>query len=315
MCCPAFPFRRGDPPRRGQRREDRAGRPLAPHLLRRRRDRQRACGVARARHAALPGGVLPQAARRRHHGQRHAGRRPGAGGARWPPPRRWGWPPCSASCSPRSGAPLAEHGLAISAGVTLYVAASNLVPEFQAKRGWAMPAAVLRWRGGVFVTRLMLGGCGERRTVSWARRVPVPVPGTLPLRHGTSSSRPRASRGADAAPHPRGVRGPAAAPGAGQGARRRDPPRRRGQLHLLGPAGPRQDHARAADRPKHTEREFVEFSAVTEGVPRVREIIKEAEDRRRLGRGHGALLRRDPPLQPGPAGRLPAPRRAGHRSR
>jgi ZIP family zinc transporter/zinc and cadmium transporter len=31
---------------------------------------------------------------------------------------------------------LARHGLALSAGVTLYVAASNLVPEFQAKRGW-----------------------------------------------------------------------------------------------------------------------------------------------------------------------------------
>ncbi len=35
---------------------------------------------------------------------------------------------------------------------------------------------------------------------------------------------------------------------------------------------------------KHTEREFVTFSAVTEGVQRVREILKEAEDRRRLGR-------------------------------
>ncbi len=33
-------------------------------------------------------------------------------------------------------APLARYGLALSAGVTLYVAASNLVPEFQAKRGW-----------------------------------------------------------------------------------------------------------------------------------------------------------------------------------
>jgi zinc transporter ZupT len=31
--------------------------------------------------------------------------------------------------------PLARHGLALSAGVTLYVAASNLVPEFQARRG------------------------------------------------------------------------------------------------------------------------------------------------------------------------------------
>ncbi|HEY4100238.1 MAG TPA: replication-associated recombination protein A [Gemmatimonadales bacterium] len=35
----------------------------------------------------------------------------------------------------------------------------------------------------------------------------------------------------------------------------------------------------------YTDREFVGFSAVTEGVVRVREILKEAEDRRRLGRG------------------------------
>lgn len=31
---------------------------------------------------------------------------------------------------------LAAHGLALSAGVTLYVGASNLIPEFQGKRGW-----------------------------------------------------------------------------------------------------------------------------------------------------------------------------------
>jgi putative ATPase len=36
---------------------------------------------------------------------------------------------------------------------------------------------------------------------------------------------------------------------------------------------------------RHTGREFVGFSAVTEGVPRVREIIKEAEGRLVLGRG------------------------------
>src|SRR6476619_1735503 len=35
----------------------------------------------------------------------------------------------------------------------------------------------------------------------------------------------------------------------------------------------------------YTDREFVSFSAVTEGVPRVREIVGEAEGRRRLGRG------------------------------
>jgi len=36
---------------------------------------------------------------------------------------------------------------------------------------------------------------------------------------------------------------------------------------------------------RYTDREFVSFSAVTEGVPRVREIVGEAESRRRLGRG------------------------------
>ena len=36
---------------------------------------------------------------------------------------------------------------------------------------------------------------------------------------------------------------------------------------------------------RYTDREFVPFSAVTEGVPRVREIVAEAEKRRRLGRG------------------------------
>jgi ZIP family zinc transporter/zinc and cadmium transporter len=50
-------------------------------------------------------------------------------------------------------APLARSGLALAAGVTLYVAASNLVPEFQAKRGVRMTAAFL---GGV-VALLLLG--------------------------------------------------------------------------------------------------------------------------------------------------------------
>ncbi|HEY6829218.1 MAG TPA: AAA family ATPase, partial [Gemmatimonadaceae bacterium] len=36
---------------------------------------------------------------------------------------------------------------------------------------------------------------------------------------------------------------------------------------------------------QYTDREFVPFSAVTEGVPRVREIVAEAEGRLRMGRG------------------------------
>jgi zinc and cadmium transporter len=38
-------------------------------------------------------------------------------------------------------APLAEYGLALSGGVTVYVAASNLVPEFQHKHDWRLPLA------------------------------------------------------------------------------------------------------------------------------------------------------------------------------
>lgn len=46
---------------------------------------------------------------------------------------------------------LQSHGLAISAGVTLYVAASNLVPEFQGKRGWP---PFLAFFGGVLAFML-----------------------------------------------------------------------------------------------------------------------------------------------------------------
>ena len=54
--------------------------------------------------------------------------------------------------------PLARHGLALSAGVTLYVAASNLVPEFQAKRGWLSALAFLGGAMGFFLTELLLKG-------------------------------------------------------------------------------------------------------------------------------------------------------------
>jgi zinc transporter ZupT len=52
--------------------------------------------------------------------------------------------------------PLARNGLAIAAGVTLYVAASNLVPEFQAKRGWPTALAFFGGAVGFFVTESLL---------------------------------------------------------------------------------------------------------------------------------------------------------------
>jgi zinc transporter ZupT len=55
-------------------------------------------------------------------------------------------------------APLARHGLALSAGVTLYVGASNLVPEFQSKRGWLTAMAFFGGAIGYFVTERLLAG-------------------------------------------------------------------------------------------------------------------------------------------------------------
>lgn len=51
---------------------------------------------------------------------------------------------------------LIQHGLALSAGVTIYVAASNLVPEFQGKKGWKLPAAFFAGAAVFFVTKLII---------------------------------------------------------------------------------------------------------------------------------------------------------------
>jgi zinc and cadmium transporter len=53
---------------------------------------------------------------------------------------------------------LVQHGLALSAGVTIYVAASNLVPEFQGKTGWKLPMAFFAGAGVFFITRLLVSG-------------------------------------------------------------------------------------------------------------------------------------------------------------
>ena len=51
---------------------------------------------------------------------------------------------------------LVRHGLALAAGVTIYVAASNLVPEFQGKRGWKLPAAFFAGAAVFFITKTLL---------------------------------------------------------------------------------------------------------------------------------------------------------------
>jgi ZIP family zinc transporter/zinc and cadmium transporter len=53
---------------------------------------------------------------------------------------------------------LARHGLALSAGVTIYVGASNLVPEFQGKKGWRLPLAFFAGAAVFFGTKALLEG-------------------------------------------------------------------------------------------------------------------------------------------------------------
>ncbi|MEO5815327.1 MAG: ZIP family metal transporter [Gemmatimonadaceae bacterium] len=52
---------------------------------------------------------------------------------------------------------LRENGLALSAGVTLYVGMSNLVPEFRARGGWQLPVAFVGGTGTYFVARILAG--------------------------------------------------------------------------------------------------------------------------------------------------------------
>lgn len=51
---------------------------------------------------------------------------------------------------------LARHGLALSGGVTLYVAASNLVPEFQAKRSWLLAGSFFGGAAALYLLKVLV---------------------------------------------------------------------------------------------------------------------------------------------------------------
>jgi zinc transporter ZupT len=52
---------------------------------------------------------------------------------------------------------LRDHGLALAAGVTLYVGMSNLVPEFRKRGGWQLPVAFIGGTATYFVARMLAG--------------------------------------------------------------------------------------------------------------------------------------------------------------
>ncbi|HUP89503.1 MAG TPA: ZIP family metal transporter [Longimicrobiales bacterium] len=51
---------------------------------------------------------------------------------------------------------LANYGLALAAGVTIYVAASNLIPESQHERGWLIPGGVIFGVVAYYLARMLL---------------------------------------------------------------------------------------------------------------------------------------------------------------
>lgn len=53
---------------------------------------------------------------------------------------------------------LSRYGLALAAGVTIYVAASNLIPECQREAGWRIPGGVFVGVAAFWIVRLMLPG-------------------------------------------------------------------------------------------------------------------------------------------------------------
>jgi|SRR5690625_468661 len=53
---------------------------------------------------------------------------------------------------------LTHYGFALAAGVTIYVAASNLIPETQHERGWQVPTGIFVGVASFYLARLLLPG-------------------------------------------------------------------------------------------------------------------------------------------------------------
>jgi len=54
-------------------------------------------------------------------------------------------------------ATLRTYGLPLAGGVALYVGASNLVPEFQGKKGWGLPVSFFAGCGLYILARNLMG--------------------------------------------------------------------------------------------------------------------------------------------------------------
>jgi putative ATPase len=75
-----------------------------------------------------------------------------------------------------------------------------------------------------------------------------------------------------------------------------------GLADVLGAARHRQDHRRAAAGGRRSELQFEQISAIFSGVADLKKVFEAARAAAMDGQGHAAVRRRDPSLQPRPAG-------------
>ena len=170
-------------------------------------------------------------------------------------------------------------------------------------------------RGGQTITAQVQAGQARRHHDAWCSRPRSCYAGAMT--RSLRSRRPDAG-GAAAAGRPAAAAEPrrGGGPGPPAGPGRPDPAHGRGAPagldDPLGPARHRQDHHRAPAGQGGRLR----VPAAVGGVLRRRRPEEGVRDRARPPRrrpGDAAVRRRDPPLQPRPAGRLPALRRGGDR--
>ena len=154
--------------------------------------------------------------------------------------------------------------------------------------------------------RRIVGDDGRELLGCWRRQPRLDAPMSDLFASAGLQTPPPAPSPTACARHPGGGRRPGAPHRAGRGA---DPAPQRQLLRLAGLLGP----ARAPARPRwrgcwRTRPTCISSRSrrSSPASPNSKKVFEAARGRRAMGQGHPALRRRDPPLQPGAARRLPA---------
>ena len=201
-------------------------------------------------------------------------------------------------------------GLGLSAGVTLYVAASNLVPEFQGKHDWRPQLAFVaglrrctspraRWRDSE------RGHEAERARPAGRASAPTPSLFAPPRQPQPLAARMR-PRTLDEFVGQQHLLAP------GMALRESIERGKVSSMLFWGPPGTRQDDARAAHRELHRSRVRPVLRGHRRRAARARDHRGGGGAARDERARHHSLRRRDPPPQPRAAGCVSPARRARH---